>query len=126
MKRRAALCCCLFIFASVAIADEPPAPTKARESLLACAQKHWPGLELDLKLCDAAQEWADHLAENNLFCHDKGCRENIARGQRTPCQVIRDWKKSRGHANNFRRSSRVGFGVARNPRGRLIWVSRLK
>jgi len=116
----------LFSLLTLAAAEEPPAPPAEAEQMLTCCKKFWPGLQLDGKLCEQAQQWADHLAETGKFCHGKNCRENIARGYATPAETAKAWRLSRGHAANFRRSIFAGFGCARYANGRRVWVARLK
>jgi len=50
--------------------------------------------------------------------------ENIARGQRSPEEVMRSWMNSPGHRANILDSSfnQIGVGVARNNRGELFWT----
>jgi len=50
--------------------------------------------------------------------------ENIAAGQRSPAQVIREWMDSPGHKANIVKPEhgRLGVGVVMNSEGRLFWV----
>ncbi len=50
--------------------------------------------------------------------------ENIAYGQRTPAEVMRDWMNSPGHRNNIlsRSYSQIGVGLAKNSSGVCYWT----
>jgi len=50
--------------------------------------------------------------------------ENIAYGQRTPAEVMRDWMNSPGHRNNIlsRSYTEIGVGLAKNKNGVCYWT----
>ncbi|MGE5614052.1 MAG: SafA/ExsA family spore coat assembly protein [Bacillota bacterium] len=50
--------------------------------------------------------------------------ENIAYGQRTPAEVMRDWMNSPGHRNNIlsRNYTEIGVGLAKNKNGVCYWT----
>jgi len=50
--------------------------------------------------------------------------ENIAYGQRTPAEVMRDWMNSPGHRSNILSSSfsEIGVGLAKNKNGVCYWT----
>lgn len=50
--------------------------------------------------------------------------ENIAYGQRTPAEVMRDWMNSSGHRNNIlsRSFTEIGVGLAKNKNGVCYWT----
>lgn len=50
--------------------------------------------------------------------------ENIAMGQRSPAEVMRDWMRSPGHRANILRPgyTRLGVGVSRSASGTSYWV----
>lgn len=50
--------------------------------------------------------------------------ENIAYGQRTPAEVMRDWMNSPGHRSNImgRNYTEVGVGLAKNKNGVCYWT----
>jgi len=50
--------------------------------------------------------------------------ENIARGQRTPAEVVTSWMNSPGHRANILSTSfnQIGVGAARDARGTLFWT----
>jgi uncharacterized YkwD family protein/spore coat assembly protein SafA len=50
--------------------------------------------------------------------------ENIAYGQRTPAEVMRDWMNSPGHRSNIlsRNYSEIGVGLAKNKNGVCYWT----
>lgn len=95
-------------------------------------------LKLSPALTTAAQAHADDMSARDYFAHDsKGgptwdrrlrarrphgpIGENIAYGQLSPRQVVRDWMNSPGHRRNILDGDfdRIGVGYAR--RGRR-WV----
>lgn len=50
--------------------------------------------------------------------------ENIAKGQRTPKQVMNSWMNSEGHRNNILSPiyNEIGVGVAKDKYGRYYWT----
>ena len=50
--------------------------------------------------------------------------ENIARGQRSPAEVMNSWMNSPGHRANILSPSfnQIGVGIARDSRGTLFWT----
>lgn len=50
--------------------------------------------------------------------------ENVASGQSTPAEVVRDWMNSSGHRQNILNSDfrEIGVAMVRDPRGRCYWV----
>ncbi|MGI6669805.1 MAG: SafA/ExsA family spore coat assembly protein [Acetivibrionales bacterium] len=50
--------------------------------------------------------------------------ENIAYGQRTPAEVMRDWMNSPGHRSNIlsRNYTEIGVGLAKNKNGVCYWT----
>jgi hypothetical protein len=85
----------------------------------------YPHLELDEKLCRDSQKWAEHLARTGRFHHDKGVRENIARGYKSCRDTVRAWFKSSGHNRQFQVNKCIGFGASEKD-GRRIWVCRFR
>ena len=85
----------------------------------------YPHLELDEKLCKDSQEWAEHLARTGRFHHDKGVKENIARGYKSCRETIRAWFKSAGHNRQFKVNKCIGLGASEKD-GRRIWVCRFR
>lgn len=94
-----------------------------------------PPQELDLKLCNAAQFHANHMANTGSFSHYDNygytsrarifgftgfVQENIAMGQSNPFPT---WRASSGHwaaiAGPYRK---VGFGYQVNANGAPYWV----
>lgn len=101
-------------------------------------------------LTSAAQKYAKTMATQNFFSHDgkdgstagdriqsagynwrnsstaTGIAENIAAGQVSVIQVMKDWKKSTGHYKNMTNSkfTHVGFGMAENKKSsyQKYWV----
>ena len=93
--------------------------------LFEVVKERYPHLKLDLDLCKGSQKWADHLADTGQFKHDRGVKENIARGYRTSLDAVRAWFKSPGHNRQFKNNVRIGFGASER-NGRRIWVSRFR
>ncbi|WP_254509939.1 CAP domain-containing protein [Anatilimnocola floriformis] len=98
-------------------------------------------LKLNSKLSEAAQEYAEYLAKSGEFSHsakgtmssrvkDAGYKpravgENIAVGQKSTSSVLKSWMHSEGHKKNILsdKYSEVGFGIAKDKKGRLLWVT---
>lgn len=98
-------------------------------------------LKLNPKLTAAAQAYAEYLAKSGKFSHTakgtvssrvkragydpKAVGENIAVGQKAASTVVSSWMQSKGHKKNLmnQRFSEVGFGIARDKDGRLVWVT---
>ena len=95
------------------------------QELFRIASAKYPHLVLDEKLCKDSQKWADHLASTGRFHHDKGVRENIARGYKTCDSAMKAWFNSSGHNRQFKRNKRVGFGVRAGGTMRY-WVARFR
>jgi len=100
-----------------------------------------PALTINAKLQSAAQDYAEYLAKSGKFSHtadgSPGSRvkqagykyhavgENIAKGQSTPSAVVSGWMHSDGHRKNIlnKHYREVGFGVAKDKKGRTVWVT---
>lgn len=100
-----------------------------------------PPLQHNVKLSIAAQKYAEYLAKSGKFSHTArgtvssrvnrtgydqiAIGENIAAGQTTAKQVVQGWMRSDGHRKNMlnQRFTEVGFGIARDSNGRLVWVT---
>ena len=50
--------------------------------------------------------------------------ENIAKGQKTPAEVVKAWMNSQGHRENILNSkyTEIGVGVAKDSKGTLYWT----
>ncbi|GAA0598096.1 hypothetical protein GCM10009001_12770 [Virgibacillus siamensis] len=86
-------------------------------------------LEISNELSKVAREKSRDMAENNYFSHNsptygspfdmmkqygityKTAGENIARGQRTPQEVVNGWMNSEGHRENILNESFTHIGV---------------
>lgn len=107
-----------------------------------------------LKLCNSlnksAQDYAKEMATQNFYAHEgrdgstpgeriqsagykwqsskssAGIAENIAAGQGSVQEVMRDWRSSTGHFKNMTGSKfvHVGFGMAGSPKStyKKYWV----
>lgn len=98
-------------------------------------------LKMSAELTKAAQAYAEYLAESGEFSHtakgtmrsrvkDAGYKpravgENIASGQPTPAEVVKDWLESETHKGNILSEdfSEVGFGIAMDKEGQMVWVT---
>jgi uncharacterized protein YkwD len=81
-------------------------------------------LQLDLGLLQSARQHAWWMAQNQNLQHtSRAVAENIAMGQTTSWQAIRDWMNSSGHRANIlsRRYTRVGVAGYLAPDGTAYW-----
>lgn len=96
----------------------------------------------DAKLSDCADAKAKDMVINNYFDHTsptygsvtnminkwgiswRANGENIAKGQRTPQEVMNSWMNSSGHRANILNPNftHIGIGIAKNSSGQLVWV----
>jgi len=101
-----------------------------------------PALKMNWELCRVARYKSADMANKGYFSHNSptygspftmmqnfGLRftaagENIAYGQRTPAEVMRDWMNSPGHRSNILSSSfsEIGVGLAKNKNGVCYWT----
>ncbi len=98
------------------------------------AQNGLPALALNTKLNSAAQRHSDDMAANNTMSHNckdgttasqrvtqagytwRTVAENVARGQKTPQEVVNAWINSPGHRANMLNTSVKDIGVGYNNR----------
>ena len=121
----------------------PSVPTTSQENEVARlvnaerAKAGLPALKINWQLSRVARYKSADMAERGYFSHysptygtpfhmmeNFGLRfsaagENIAYGQRTPAEVMRDWMNSPGHRNNImsRSYTEIGVGLAKNKNG---------
>ena len=101
-----------------------------------------PALIADDRLTTAARGHSADMAARNYFSHTtpegvefatritnagyrwSGAGENIAKGQRTPAEVMTSWMNSAGHKANILNCGfkNIGVGVAAEARGSLLWT----
>ncbi|HEY8350540.1 MAG TPA: SafA/ExsA family spore coat assembly protein [Clostridia bacterium] len=101
-----------------------------------------PALKFNWELSRVARYKSADMANKGYFSHNSptygtpfqmmenfGLRfsaagENIAYGQRTPAEVMRDWMNSPGHRNNIlsRSYTEIGVGLAKNKNGVCYWT----
>lgn len=91
-------------------------------------------LAVDQRLVNAAQAHSTDMAVNSYFSHTsldgrtfderilaagypRPAAENIAMGQRSAADVMRDWMRSRGHRENILNCGFVTIGVGLDTRG---------
>jgi uncharacterized protein YkwD len=97
-------------------------------------------LTLNAQLTKAAQAYAEYLAESGEFSHTakgtmrsrvkdagydpRAVGENIASGQTSAAEVVKEWLESKTHKENILREdfADVGFGLAIDKAGEWIWV----
>ncbi|KKI89656.1 sporulation protein [Bacillus sp. SA1-12] len=93
------------------------------------AKQGLPALKVDLELSKVAREKSADMQRNNYFSHTsptygspfdmmkkfgityKAAGENIAKGQRTPQEVVNAWMNSEGHRKNILSSNYTHIGV---------------
>ena len=92
-------------------------------------------LELDQRLGEYAQSWAETMAAQNSMTHSRltflqgsgfqRAAENIAFNQGSTTQVTQSWLNSAGHRKNILtgRFRAAGFGLARGEDGRPYWCA---
>ncbi len=126
----------------------PSVTTNSQESEVARlvnverAKSGLPALKLNWQLSRVARYKSADMANKGYFAHNSptygtpfqmmenfGLRfsaagENIAYGQRTPAEVMRDWMNSPGHRNNImsRSFTEIGVGLAKNKSGVCYWT----
>jgi uncharacterized YkwD family protein/spore coat assembly protein SafA len=126
----------------------PTVTTSAQESEVARlvnaerAKAGLPALKINWELSRVARYKSADMANKGYFSHTSptygtpfqmmenfGMRfssagENIAYGQRTPAEVMRDWMNSPGHRNNIlsRSYTEIGVGLAKNKNGVCYWT----
>jgi uncharacterized protein YkwD len=101
-----------------------------------------PALTADDRLTTAARGHSADMAARNYFSHTtpegvefatritnagyrwSGAGENIAKGQRTPAEVMTSWMNSAGHKANILNCGfkNIGVGVAADAQGSLLWT----
>jgi uncharacterized protein YkwD len=99
-------------------------------------------LSMDSRLTAAARKHSADMAARGYFDHTtpegvkfatrisnegyrwSGAGENIAKGQRTPADVMTSWMNSPGHRANILNCGfrDIGVGVAADSRGALVWT----
>jgi uncharacterized protein YkwD len=101
-----------------------------------------PAMKSNDKLTVAARGHSADMAARNYFSHTtpegvdfatritnagyrwSGAAENIAKGQRTPADVMKSWMNSAGHKANILSPGLkdIGVGVAADASGSLVWT----
>jgi uncharacterized protein YkwD len=83
-----------------------------------------PPLEIDAGLVRSARDHCAWMTRRQCLRHtSKPVAENIAMGQRSSKEVVRDWMGSSGHRANIlnRGYRRIGAAAYRTPRGTIFW-----
>lgn len=83
----------------------------------------WP-LKIDTELMHSARGHAVWMTQNRQFQHtSRPVGENIAMGQRTTREAVRDWMNSPGHRANIlsRNYVRVGAAAYLTAEGTIYW-----
>ncbi len=99
------------------------------------AKQGLPALQVDKELSRVAREKSLDMQQNNYFSHTsptygspfdmmkqfgityKAAGENIAKGQRTPQEVVNAWMNSSGHRKNILSSNFTHIGVGHEAEG---------
>jgi len=101
-----------------------------------------PALKVNTKLSGVAEKKAEDMRDGNYFSHTSptygspfdmmkqfgisysSAGENIAKGQRTPADVMNGWMNSPGHKANILNSSytEIGVGYVTDSNGNTYWV----
>ena len=101
-----------------------------------------PALKVNTKLAGVAEKKAEDLRDKNYFAHQSptygspfdmmkqfgisytSAGENIAKGQKTPADVMNGWMNSPGHKANIMNSSytEIGVGYVTDSNGTTYWV----
>lgn len=99
-------------------------------------------LSFNTKLSNVATLKSQDMINKNYFSHTsptygspfdmmkqfnisyRAAGENIAKGQRTPAEVVNAWMNSQGHRENILSPNftEIGIGVAKSPNGTLYWT----
>lgn len=99
-------------------------------------------LSLNAKLSNVATLKSQDMINKNYFNHTsptygspfdmmkqfnisyKTAGENIAKGQKTPAEVVKAWMNSQGHRENIlnKNYTEIGIGVAKDANGTLYWT----
>ncbi|MEL7658041.1 MAG: CAP domain-containing protein [Bacillota bacterium] len=101
-----------------------------------------PALKVNTALANVAEKKAEDLRDKNYFAHQSptygspfdmmkqfgisysAAGENIAKGQRTPAEVMNGWMNSPGHKANILNSNftEIGVGYVTDSNGAGYWV----
>jgi uncharacterized YkwD family protein len=101
-----------------------------------------PGLVMNADLAAVAEKKAEDMRDNNYFSHTsptygspfdmmkqfgisyKAAGENIAKGQKTPEEVMNGWMNSQGHRDNILNANftEIGVGFVTDSNGGTYWV----
>ncbi len=101
-----------------------------------------PALKVNTKLAGVAEKKAEDLRDKNYFAHQSptygspfdmmkqfgisytSAGENIAKGQKTPSDVMNGWMNSPGHRANILNSNytEIGVGYVTDSNGTTYWV----
>lgn len=83
-----------------------------------------PRLAIDQRLMKNARRHAAWMARSTVLQHTSAAvAENIAQGQSSAQEAVRDWMNSPGHRANILSSSysRIGVAAYRGPDGQAYW-----
>ena len=106
------------------------------------AKKGLKELKFNEKLSNVATIKSQYMINKNYFSHTsptygspfdmmkqfnisyRYAGENIAKGQKTPAQVVEAWMNSKGHRENILNANftEIGVGVAKDANGSLYWT----
>ena len=83
-----------------------------------------PALEIDGDLVESARKHCSWMTRRRSLRHtSRPVAENIAMGQRSSKEVVRDWMSSSGHRANILNRSyrRIGAAAYRTESGTIFW-----
>jgi uncharacterized protein YkwD len=127
------------ILLAMALVSANPAPAQSAPALHPVEQNiiHYtniersrhglPPLKLDTSLLQSARHHAAWMASAHSLQHTSAMvAENIAMGQSSSQQAVRDWMNSPGHrANILGRYTRVGAAAYTSANGSIYWCLQL-
>lgn len=88
-----------------------------------------PPLQIDMQLMHAARRHAAWMASRSSLQHTTATvAENIAAGQSSSHEAVRDWMSSPGHRANILNHgySRIGVGAYRGRDGQIYWCQQFQ
>ena len=88
-----------------------------------------PPLKIDPALVKSARQHASWMTRNRTLQHTRqSVAENIAMGQRTSRDAVRDWMNSSGHRANILDSGnrRIGAAAYRTEQGTIFWCQQFR
>jgi uncharacterized protein YkwD len=88
-----------------------------------------PALKVDAELVKSARRHCSWMTRNRVLRHTRQpVAENIAMGQRSSKEAVRDWMSSRGHRANIlnRGYQSIGAAAYRTQSGTIFWCQQFR